>query len=176
MVWSQARANPAWMPTVSPDWLPDDWPSSKEFCNESHYGILGTLLYREFNHLCSLARVAGRTLWRQLDWDIPSEWIECITSLCALSCIANSPFREDFISIMDDAGVNGLSTMTPPHWPSSASWGTHPNHLVHVHGRKIADFNRFLRDMENGTTQAKQDSGSTIRYISNLQPHFGVIS
>lgn len=94
------------MPTVSPDWLLDDLPSSKEF-RETRHGILviPTIFVLVPELLGERWGDHGESHWS----DMPSARLKCVTSLCiVLRKLTLQVLEKNLTSIMDDVGIYGL--------------------------------------------------------------------
>jgi len=110
--------------------------------------------------------------WLRYNWQRSSplrlprgspEGLRCVSSLCASSRIINSPCREDNqTAIMDDSTIYGVVHNDVTAFNFLRFTGDTPQarclrHNI-VHGWRVMDSHRSLKvDMENGTTQAKED-------------------
>jgi len=160
-------SNLSWTPVVSSDWLPDDPPFAEEYCDTRNFkgdspwntwnvstqesSTISVLVLELLGEPCS-------EHWKNA-WEKPSEGLKYVSSLCALRCRTDSPFRED-TSVMDDVGVYGLvhSDVTAFNFLRFTGEGSQarcPRHNV-VHGWRVIDFDRSVKvDMENGGDEAK---------------------
>ena len=146
----------------SPDLLLGDWSSSKESCDETCRGILGTPAHSKSNHLRSRARITWRTPWRPLGESIeicPTRGSGASQALCVYRLVQTSSprFRQNLTSIMDDIWIYGLvdNDATPFNFLF-----TPQSHYLHSRER-----NHRLRLLsQNGHSQPGAESKPTFVY------------